>query len=482
MDKRLSSFLSTVASVCMALVIWTLVLAISFKNQKPFDITKNAKFTLAPQSKQAVTNLPQPVKVFAFVTDKEKPQIKEVLERYAAVDSQKFTFAVLDPKKNPTLAKQYGIRFPGEGVVELQEKDSKGRTERLSAIGEEEITAALLKLQRRKSYKAYFTTGHGERELNGSDGRAMTQLKGDLTKEGFIVESLTMTALKDARLPADADLIVCAGPTKPLLPGEETLLKDYLANYGRFMLLTEPETPAQYTELVKPYGITVSDDVVLDQSAEILMRAEPIFAVGLVFDPSHPITKDTKIQTLFELARPLTTATPPPAGVVLTRLVSTSDNPQTGLLVPLKDVLGALKGGGPMRLDPAKLKPTTALLAAAASKKEEAPKPATPTPSPSPAADKVTNTKEMRLVVMGDADVVSTGSSLALYTINKDLVLNSFNWLAANETQISIRPKDELSAPLHMTGGDQQKMLFFLVIVLPIFLVGMGVFNVMRRQ
>jgi len=472
MDKRLSSFLSTVASVVMAFLIWGLILAISNKNPQPLDLTKNARYTLAAQSRQAVQNLATPVKVYAFVSDKEKPKPEELLKRYQKVDDKKFTFELVDPRKNPVLAKKFQIRFTGEGVVEVQEKEGAGRVERLTSIGEEEVTTALLKLQRNKSFKVYFLTGHGERDLAQADGRGLTQLKGDLTKEGFIVESLSLASTP--KIPDDANLLVCAGPTKPLLPGEVKLLQDYLAGYGRFMLLYEPETPATYGELIKAYGVEVSDEVVLDQASQLL-GAEPSFAIGIAYDANHPITKDYKMQTMFDLARPVKLATPPPAGVTLTKLVGTSERPPTALLVPLSEVLGRSS----LRIDPSKLKPSIVTLAVAATKKAEEPK-ASPTPSPAP--EKAKDVKELRLLTVGDADILSDGVTLKAYQINKDFVLNSFNWLAANETQISIRPKDELATPLNMTGGDETKMAILVSLLLPGLLVGLGIFNVMRRQ
>lgn len=470
MDKRLSSFLSTVFSVILGLIAWTLVLMISYKNDEPIDITRGGRYTLAPQSRQAVENLPAPVKVYAFPDAHDKAKAQELLDRYRKVDTKKFAFEVLDPRKNPTTAKRLGIRFTGEGAVELQEGEST-RVERLSSIAEQDVTTALLKLQRSKTFKAYFLTGHGEHDPSGTDSRSLSQMKADLVKEGFQIEMLSLTATP--KIPADADLIVAAGPVRPLLPGEAKLLSDYLADYGRMMICWEPETPAGWQELIKPYGVEVEDEVALDQASQII-GAEPSFSVGLVYDPSHPITKDYKIQTLFELARPLKIVTPLPAGVTATPLVTTKDNPQTALTLPLKQVL---ESRGALRLDPNKLKPTTVTLAVAVVKKQ--PGASTPTPSPTPGAEQPKETKETRLLVTGDADFMENGM---MFTINKDLVLNSFSWLAANETQISIRPKDPESTPLTMSGSEQNKLTFLLAILLPGALIGFGAFMVMRRQ
>lgn len=473
MDRRLSSFLTTVASVILGLMMWTLILAISNSNLKPLDLTRGGRYTLADQSKQAVKNLTQPVKVYAFVSEKERAKAEETLRRYAKVDGSQFTFEVLDPRKNPAKAKRFQIRFAGEGVVELQnpeakEDDPPGRSERLTAIGEQEITAALLKLQRNQSYRAYFLTGHGERDINQSDARGLTQLKGDLGKEGFTIETLSLVSTP--KIPEDANLIVCAGPTKPMLPGEIKVLSEYLANNGRFMLLAEPETPAEYSKLVETYGIQITDEIVLDQASQML-NAEPVYSLGLVYDPAHPITRDYKMQTMFELARPVKATTPVPSGVSTTVLVSTSNRPPTALIVKTSDVIGQRE----LKIDPSKITPATASLAVAAVKKEVD---QAPSPTPSPTPDKPKEEKETRIITIGDSDALSN----QLYVINKDFVLNAFNWLAANETQISIRPKDPESTPLNLSGSEQSKMMFLLAFILPGLLVGFGLFVSMRRQ
>lgn len=466
MDKRLSSFLNTIISVIIAFAVWVMILLISNNNTTPIDITKNARYTLALQSKQAVSNLTTPVKVYAFNDEKSKAKIEELLRRYNVVDPKKFTYEIVDPVKNPILTKKYGIRMRGEGVIEV--KDSKGRTERLTALTEEEITAGLLKLQRNATYKAYFVTGHGERDLNQSEASGLSQLRADLVKEGFVVEQLTLSATP--KIPGDTNLLVLAGPTQSLLPGEQKLVKDYLDNWGRLLLMYEPETPDSYTELIKAYGIEPDGNIVLDTASERL-GAEPVFAFGLKYDQGNPITKDYKMQTMFNLARSLKVASPPPVGVIDSTLVTTYPQPPTAILVPLDQVVGQ----SALKIDPSKSKPSVATLAAAAEKKEVTPS-ASPTPSPAP--DQPKDTRQARVVVISDSDAFTN----QLYVINKDFALNSFNWLAANDTAISIRPKDELAQPLNMSSQELLKLWFMISILLPGMVIGAGLFNVMRRQ
>ena len=474
MDKRLSSFLNTLFSVMLGFALWSLVLAISNSNTKPLDITKGGRFTLALQSKQAVASLAQPVKLYAFVGEKEKPKTEEVLKRYQSVDEKKFTFQIVDPRKNPTLAKKYQIRFAGEGVIEFVDEKSKsgsGRTERMTTIGEQEITTALLKLQRNQSFKAYFLSGHGEKDPNGSDEKGCSQLKADLAKEGFTVESLNLVS--SLQIPKDATLLVCAGPTKALLPGEEKVLREYLQNYGRMLMMFEPETPEGYAKLMGEFGVQVSDEIVLDQFSSRL-QAEPVFSIGLTYDQNHAVSKDLKTNTMFELARQVKLTTPAPSGVVGSVLVSTKDSPATAILVKTADLFS--KDG--IKL-PANPQPTMANLVCSVARREVDPaKPATPSPTPKPGEEKPKETKEGRIVVMGDSDAIGN----MLYVVNKDLALNSFNWLAANETSISIRPKDPQTTPLMMPGGEMSRLMFMVSFLLPGLVAGLGIFLVMRRQ
>lgn len=473
MDKRLSSFLGTMLSALLGLLLWVLVLMISNAHNKPLDITKNGRFTLAEQSRSVTSGLTQQVKVLTFARENDRTKAEELLGRYKRENPDKFSFQVLDPLKNPTLARENQIRMAGEGVLQLLKPDGKiERTEHLGALTEQDVTAAMLKLQRRKSFKAYSLTGHGERDLQGQgqeDPVSLTQLKADLAKEGFSLEALSLTATP--QIPADADALLLAGPTRPLLPGEEKIVKEYLARHGRLLLCLEPETPQSYVDLMKSYGVDTSQEVALDFNATRL-GGEPSFAYGSGFDKSHPITKDFRIMTQFQLARPLKAVTPAPAGCTVAGIVTTDTQHPQAVLIPLDKV----KGGRITENDLKGLTPTVVNLVMAVTKADAAA--ATPTPSATPAADSVKDTPETRVVVVGDADFLGN----YLYPSNKDLALNSFNWLADNNVQLSIRPKDPNATPFSMTGGEQGRMLLGLAILLPGLLVLIGVFTVVRRQ
>ena len=65
---------------------------------------------------------------------------------------------------------------------------------------------------------------------------------------------------------------------------------------------------------------------------------------------------------------------------------------------------------------------------------------------------------------------------------NRDFFLNTVSWLAEEEDQISVRPKDVKQTPVFLTSNQAQAVLFLPIIVLPgLVLIG-GIIAVVRRR
>jgi ABC-type uncharacterized transport system involved in gliding motility auxiliary subunit len=100
--------------------------------------------------------------------------------------------------------------------------------------------------------------------------------------------------------------------------------------------------------------------------------------------------------------------------------------------------------------------------AANASKPDEAPKP------------------ETRITVFGDSDFASNGW-LGIAG-NRDLFLNAVNWLAQQESLISIRPKDPEDRRVSLTS-EQERFIFWLtVLIIPGLILFAGVQTWWRRR
>jgi ABC-type uncharacterized transport system involved in gliding motility auxiliary subunit len=65
---------------------------------------------------------------------------------------------------------------------------------------------------------------------------------------------------------------------------------------------------------------------------------------------------------------------------------------------------------------------------------------------------------------------------------NRDFFLNTVSWLAEQEDQISIRPKDTRSTPVFLTSQQAQAVFWLPVVILPAVALAGGVVVFVRRR
>ena len=86
---------------------------------------------------------------------------------------------------------------------------------------------------------------------------------------------------------------------------------------------------------------------------------------------------------------------------------------------------------------------------------------------------------ESRLAVFGDSDFATNGM-LGIQG-NPDLFMNTVSWLAQQENLIAIRPRNAADRRLTMTA-EQQRMVFWLTLGVPLLLFGAGFYTWSRRR
>lgn len=133
------------------------------------DFTETQLFTLAPQSRQLVRNLQQPVKVWVFDRN-QNPQDRELLENYARQGTQ-FSFEYVDPQTRPVLAEKFAVKQSGEAYLEAGSQrrllQVVNEQERLSEV---RLTNGLQQITSTLTAKVYFIQNHGEHPLAPGQG------------------------------------------------------------------------------------------------------------------------------------------------------------------------------------------------------------------------------------------------------------------------------------------------------------------------
>src|SRR4029079_12190225 len=143
----------------------------------------------------------------------------------------------------------YGVSSYNSGVLEVGED-----LIRLRSIDEAEITAALLSLSRSKSRTVCFVIGHAERSTDDTDERSgYSEVGRALSQERFGV--VTLTTLPREGVPAQCTVVVLAGPSKDLLPGEADALLRFLHDGGRVLMLVDPDAPPSVIDFLTAAGI-----------------------------------------------------------------------------------------------------------------------------------------------------------------------------------------------------------------------------------
>ena len=466
-------------SIVLVLAIVTALNYVLARQNWRWDLTAAQQYSLSNQTQQVLDSLSAPVRILVFAREPEFPRYQDRLDEYAYLSSQ-VTVEYIDADRQPLLARQYEIQTYGTIVFEYE-----GRVERVESDSEQDLTNALIKVVEGTEQTVYFVEGHGEKTYTGSDRDSYSTVSTALGLDNFEVQSLVLA--QQSSVPADATVVVIAGPQTDFLPGEVEALRIYLNSGGKLLVLIDPpstsDTPLleDLLGLTREWGIDVGNDVVVDASGMgQLFGADASVPVAASY-PSHQITDRFNLLTAYPLARSVTAVSGNSNGRVAQPFIETSaqswaeaniDGLTTGQ-VELNEEAGDRPG--PI---------TIGMAVSVAAPLPETPDPETEEtelPTDGTTADEdAQNPPETRLVVVGDSDFASN-ATVGIQG-NRDMFLNTVNWLAQQENLISIRARQPEDRRLTLTADAQQRVFWFSLLLLPAFTLGAGVHIWWKRR
>jgi gliding motility-associatede transport system auxiliary component len=460
-------------SVVVVLGILFAINYLSSRHNKRWDLTAAKQFSLSDQTKKVLQGLQKPVQIRVFDRSDGFARFRERLDEYQYASKQ-INVEYVDMDRKPTQAAQFKVQTPGTVVMEYE-----GRTERVTSDGEQELTNGLIKVIQGKQQKVYFVQGHGEHAPDGSDRTGYSTIASSLKNDNFETDTIVLAQQKS--VPADASVLVVAGPKTDFFPGEIDMLKPYLAKGGKIMFLLDPPERADSAPLtnlialVKDWGIDVGTNIVVDVSGMGQLLGTDVSVPVAAKYETHPITDRFNLLTAYPLARSVTSVEGGVNGHSAQNLVDTSKN--SWAETDIKRL--ATSGQVERELDKGDKAGPVSLAAAVSAPATDAPAPAA---ASGDAASKTNDQPkpESRIVVFGDSDFVTNGY-LGIPG-NRDLFLNSVNWLAQQENLISIRPKDPEDRRVSLTS-DQAKLIFWLsILIIPGLILAGGVQTWWRRR
>ena len=457
--KRASRYGSTaILATLLSIAILGMLGFLAERYHVRWDCSEQKVHSLSDQTEKVLTGLERDVEVVALFSPLDAPPIRDLLDRYEYASDRFRVVEFADPNVRPDLLQKYQITPEqlGNGVLRI----SLGvESVEVSDVGEETVTNAMVKLSRTSEKTVYFLEGHNERAIDGEAGsekNGYSRAAEALRNENYNVETLLLAAKGD--VPDDADVVIVAGPTRPLLSQERSALHRYLGRGGALMALVDPRAKTDLLEDLEQWGVDIGDDVVVDRQLAVFGRATTPFAQQ--YSTTHEITRDFRETTLFNMVRSV--RADPAAASSLTEIVFTgaeswAERDLDRFFSEGEAELGADDLAGPVSIA---IAGSVEVGAAAAGDDAE--------------------TGLGLLVVVGDADFAS--NEMVDAYLNRDLFVNAVNWLLGDIEAIAVRPNTSRASRFQPTAEQFQRIRMLSLFVLPQLLAVLGVFTWWSRR
>ena len=500
---------NTLAMVALLLAFLGVANIILFQRELRYDTTATHQFTLSDHTLKVLEGLKQPIRATAFFVPTDstqaalRRQAEDLLYEFKRRSPQ-FTYRFVDPERDPSTARQYGVTQFSSIVFEATGPGTHS-TVYTPPVTEQDFTSALLIVTGEQRKKVFFLAGHGERSIQEvTEDRGLGLAAQGAAADNYQVAPLSLNEEGAKQKLEEAAVVVIAGPGNGFLTypvPEQALLEEYLAKGGNALFLVDTNVPRGWRQLLAQWGVAVlpgqpPDEKDLAKIKDPLERALTLVEQnpGFIVDKGSSVTSDPRTPILqsnqYERAEAAVSANYPRENpVTITRELDVTFYPGAVALAPsLKEL--------PQTMRVTVLAHTTADSWLTPDQEDNAPDPKRDTPGPhvvalaaeavapiggeaksgAPGAD----ANPTRIVVFGDADF-ATNKYFYAYS-NGDFFLNALNWLAQDYNLISIRPKPVAFRELVTTKQEFDFMRYSSLFLLPASILLLGAVVWWRRQ
>ena len=418
--------------------ILVLLAFITTRHHARKDLTAAGMFSLADQTERVLKDLNKPVSIYGFYKESDRVGAKDMLDEYTYRSSQ-IHVEFIDPNEKPQIARQYQVTQYNTIVVE-----SGPKTESVTELSESNLTNAIMKVTRDLDKAVYFTTGHGEVDIEGEDAQGFKTFVDGIKKENYLVK--TINVAQEKVIPEDCSVLVIASPKAEFFDFELDTIAKYLDHGGKLMALIDPQWKPALVNFLKKYKIEIGNNIIVDATGlgQLFGMGPEVPLVSSYED--HEIFKEFSTMTFYPLACSVSPMEEGDSRVTTTVLFKTSQNSwgesnYQGRQVSF-NAQEDVKGPVPIAV----------------------------------VATKTVGSKKSQVLVIGDSDFAK--NAYIKNSGNYDLALNMINWLAEEEDMITIRPKEIDDRRVNLTQQQSKLILYLSVIGLPlaIIIAGAGVY------
>jgi ABC-type uncharacterized transport system involved in gliding motility auxiliary subunit len=408
-----------------------------------FDWTRMHRHSLAPASVTVTERLNEPLKITAFASQRGETRrfIQEMVARYQK-HKPDITLEFVDPDTAPERVRAAGVQFDGELVFEYGDaRENLSPTQ----FNEQNFTNALTRLGHRGERWVVFLSGHGERSPDKQANFDFSTWAGQLRQRGF--QTRTLSLGEHPRIPDNTTVLVIAGPRTRLLAGEVREIQNYLERGGNLLWLHDPGLLLGLEPLGESLGIEFHPGVIVDPASEGITGNAA--AIVVTKYGSHPVVRGFGGNTVF----------PQAAGVSL----NAPEGWQGAVLMDTRPASWSETGSvdGPIQFDKGRDIRGPLNLAVALTRTLD-------------------NKREQRVIVVGDGDFLA--NTYLPNGGNLELGMSLTNWLSQDDAFVNIPVKTARDRSLDLSRGGQLAIVAVFLALLPITLIGSGVWIWLRRR
>ena len=372
------------------------------------DITQANRNILTQGSVNVIKQMKAPINITVYATkddassgDTFRKGIVDFFARYQR-EKKNIHLTFINPSEEPKLAQDAGVKTDGEVVIEYQK-----RVEHIvPPFAEQEVTNLLVRLSRTNQQAVMYLDGHGERNLIGIKNHDIGEFGKQLEAKGFKFANPDLTIAQ--AVPSNGAMLVVASPQVDVSDVEAKKIKAYLEAGGNLLWLLDDDNLRGLKEVADYLGMQVSPGIALDM-ASAQYGADARVAFASLYG-EHAITKNFMLRTLFPEAHEVTAKGTDENGWKVSNLVEVAPNGWLASAKLAKDAKPefneATDKRGPINIGVA--------------------------------LERTYGKKGQRVVVMGNANFLS--NTFITNGGNLDLGVNIVNWLAGDDSLITIQP------------------------------------------
>lgn len=452
------AFIATTVIIAIIVIFNALLGLDTIRDRLRLDITKNQLFSLSDPSITMLGDLDKDVEVIILTDEKyyQGSEILEVLKQYDIKSNGKVTIRFVDVEKDPTFVEREidpnQVKGISEGSIVVKSgKNSKVVSQNdmvefdystyssypVALKIEQAFTSAIKGVAADFTPVIYFATGHGELSSN------LSELKSTITANNFEIKDLSLSNA----VPEDATTVFFVSPKTDLLPSELENLLAFMEKGGDAIFLMDVQNTAEqmpnFDMVFERYSLALNNDIVLEGDQKWYLNE---FTVIIPQPNENDVTTNLDPKSLFVYmpnCRSVGIEQAAKEWINTQPLFMTSDKSQSTNLLTGDTTMGPFLLG---------------------------------------ALSEHQGTASSKIALIGNATFITdnwmqnTGYNGVRY------ILSTLNWMQDKTDSIIVPSKSLLSEPVNLSESTKFIAFIVLTFLLPLAIVGLGVFVWIRRK